>query len=252
MSISISLEGKVALVTGASRGIGLAISKTYAQAGATVVMVSRKEEELASAFQELAKVGKGSYVAANVGYEQDIERIVEFAMNQFGRVDILVNNAGTNPHFGPLMDISVSAWDKIMDVNLKAPLLLSQKVVSAWMANNGGRIINMASVGGIKAMPYIGAYNISKAGLIMLTKQLAQELGPLNITVNALAPGVIKTRFARALWENEYISSEILKQTPLGRHGEPEDVAGIALFLASDYGSYVNGAVIAIDGGELA
>jgi NAD(P)-dependent dehydrogenase (short-subunit alcohol dehydrogenase family) len=165
-----------------------------------------------------------------------------------GRIDVLVNNAATNPYFGPLIDADLAAWDKTFEVNLRGLFLLTKLVWNAWMKEHGGCVVNVASVGGLRPGPGLGVYNITKAGVIMLTRQLARELGG-KVRVNAVAPGLIKTYFARALWENDEIRNRVLTSNPLGRLGNPDEVAAAVAFLASDAASYINGEVLVIDGG---
>jgi NAD(P)-dependent dehydrogenase (short-subunit alcohol dehydrogenase family) len=241
------LRGRVALVTGASRGIGSAIAEELAARGATVVLSSRKQIDLD---EEAQRIGRGSIaIAAHAGREEDLGRLVDQVLERCGRLDILVNNAGTNPYFGPLLEHELAAWDKVFEVNLRGYFILTKLVVKRWMEANGGAIVNVSSVGGVRPGFGLGAYNISKAGVIMLTRQLAHELRGVNIRVNCVAPGLIKTRFAEALWGNEEIYRRVVENNPTGRIGEPAEVARCVAFLASDAASYVNGQVLVIDGG---
>lgn len=245
-----SLEGKVAVVTGASRGIGRAIALRLAQAGARVVLSSRKLENVQPVAEEIqAAGGEALAVQAHVGHTEEVEALVARTLEAFGRVDIAVNNAATNPHFGPLLTADEGQWDKILDTNVKSIFRVVRAVAPQMKAQGGGKIINMASVAGLRPSPAMGIYSVSKAAVIMLTQVLALELAPDNIQVNAIAPGVIKTRFSQVLWQTPQIAEPILKGTPLGRFGEPEDVAGLALFLASPASDYVTGAVFLVDGG---
>jgi NAD(P)-dependent dehydrogenase (short-subunit alcohol dehydrogenase family) len=246
-----SLSGRVAIVTGASRGLGIAIAEGLAEHGARVVLSSRKQDDLdreadrlTARFPEAPAVA----IAAHAGREPDLRRLVETAMERLGRVDILVNNAGTNPYFGPLIEADPAVWDKTFEVNLRGYFILSQLVYRAWMEANGGTIVNIASTGGLRPAFGLGVYDITKAGVIMLTRQLARELGG-KVRVNCIAPGLFKTRFAEALWGNETILNRVLASNPMGRIGDPPEIAGAAVFLASDAASYVNGEVIVIDGG---
>jgi len=249
--IGFDLADKVAIITGGSRGIGRAIALAFAEAGAKVVVASRKSEGVEGVAAEIVeRGGTGLAVAAHVGAEDALTALVERTVETFGGVDILVNNAGTNPHFGPLVTASVAQWDKIIEVNLTGAFLLSQRVIPVMQERGGGKIINMASVAGVKPQSGMGIYSVSKAGLIMLTQVLAGELGASNIQVNAIAPGVIKTRFSSVLWQTPSISDAVLKNTPLGRLGEVEDVVGAALYLASPLSDFVTGAVLLIDGGS--
>ena len=245
-----SLVEKVALVTGASRGIGRAIGLRLAQAGAKVVVSSRKLENVQAVADEIeAAGGEALAVQAHVGRPDDVVALVERTVEVFGRVDVAVNNAATNPHFGPLLTADEGQWDKILDTNTKGVFRVCQAVVPHMEAQRGGKIINLVSVAGLRPSPGMGVYSVSKAAVIMLTQILAVELGHANIQVNAIAPGVIKTRFSQVLWQTPHIAEPILGHLPLGRFGEPEDVAGLALYLASPASDYVTGAVFVVDGG---
>jgi NAD(P)-dependent dehydrogenase (short-subunit alcohol dehydrogenase family) len=250
---SFDLSNKVAVVTGGSRGIGRAIALGLASYGADVVVASRKQEDLDAVAGEVRALGrKAAAIATHMRNREDIDRLAQTTLDQFGKIDILVNNAGTNPYFGPLVDIEERTWDQIMTVNLKGYFLLAQSVAKGMIERKSGNIINVASVGGRRASPGLGAYSISKAGVIMLTQVLAQELGPHGIRVNAIAPGIIQTKFAQALWENEAILQRTLSTTPLGRIGRAEEMAGVCVWLASDASSYVTGQTIVLDGGQTA
>jgi NAD(P)-dependent dehydrogenase (short-subunit alcohol dehydrogenase family) len=244
------LTDRVALVTGGSRGIGAATAEVLAEHGAIVVLSSRKQSDLdAEAGRINARFpGHASAVAAHAGREEDLKRLVDTVMDQYGRIDILINNAGTNPYAGPLIDAEVSAWDKTFEVNVRGMLLLTQFVYRAWMGEHGGTIVNVASTGGLRPGLGLGVYRVAKAAVVFLTRQLARELGS-NIRVNAVAPGLIKTRFAEALWGNEDVLQRILAPNPTGRIGTVEEVANAILFLVSDAASYVNGEVLVVDGG---
>jgi len=244
------LADQVVIITGGSRGIGRAMALAFADAGAKVVVASRKQEGVDAVAAEIeSRGGIALAVAAHVGQEEAVSALVERVVEVFGRVDVAINNAATNPHFGPILTVTTPQWNKILDVNLRGVFLLCQQVVPIMEKQGGGVIINVASTAGIRPSTGLGIYGVSKAGLIMLTKVLAVELGPSNIRVNAIAPGVIKTHFSRALWETEAIAQTIRGATPLGRLGEPEDIVGSALYLASPISSYVNGEVLLIDGG---
>jgi NAD(P)-dependent dehydrogenase (short-subunit alcohol dehydrogenase family) len=246
----VSLAGKVAIITGASRGIGLAVALRLAQAGARVVVSSRKWEGVQAAAELIeAAGGEALAVAAHVGRAEDVAVLVARTLEAFGRVDIVVNNAATNPHFGPVLTADEGQWDKILDTNAKGAFRMCQAVVPHMEAQGGGKIVNMASVAGLHPSTGMGLYGVSKAALIALTRQLAVELGPANIQVNAIAPGVIKTRFSQLLWQTPQIAGPLVDRTPLRRLGEPEDVAGLALFLASPASDFVTGAVFVVDGG---
>jgi len=244
------LSGRVALVTGASRGIGSAIARTLAEHGAQVVLSSRKQADLDAEAERINTqyAERATPIAAHAGRPEDLERLVQQVMERFSRIDILVNNAGTNPYFGPVMGAELAAWDKTFEVNLRGVFVLTRLVYQASMEAHGGAIVNISSIGGLRPGLGLGVYNITKAGVIMLTRQLARELGG-NVRVNAVAPGLIKTRFAEALWGNQEILDRVLAQNPMGRIGLPEEVAGAVLFLASDAASYVNGEVLVVDGG---
>jgi len=245
-----SLEGKVAMITGASRGIGRAIGLRLAQAGAKVVVSSRRLESVQAVVDEIGVAGgEALVVQVHVGRPDDITALVARTVETFGRVDVAVNNAATNPHFGPLLAADEGQWDKILDTNTKGMFRVCKAVVPHMEAQGGGKIINLASIAGLRPSPGMGVYGVSKAAVIMLTQVLALELGHANIQVNAIAPGVIKTRFSRLLWQTPQIAEPILARLPLGRFGEPEDVAGMALYLASPASDYVTGAVFLVDGG---
>jgi NAD(P)-dependent dehydrogenase (short-subunit alcohol dehydrogenase family) len=245
-----SLDGRVALITGASRGIGRAIALRLAGAGAQVVVSSRKLDNVRAVADKIAAAGGESLaVQAHVGRPDEVAALVARTVERCGRVDVAVNNAGTNPHFGPLLTADEGQWDKILDTNAKGAFRVCRAVVPHMEAGGGGKIINISSVAGLRPSPGLGVYAISKAALIMLTKVLALELGHANVQVNAIAAGVIKTRFSRVLWQTPHIAEPILAHLPLGRFGEPEDVAGLALYLASPASDYVTGAVFVVDGG---
>lgn len=245
--MDLRLDGKTALVTGGSRGIGLAIGRRLAEAGAAVMLSSRRSEALEEAATSLAGLdGPVSWQAAHVAEPEQAAACVAATVERFGGLDILVNNAATNPHFGPMIDIDLERARKTVEVNQLGTLLWSQLAYRATMAEGGGVIINLSSVGGLGPEPGIGWYNATKAAIIHLTRQLAYELAP-GVRVNALAPGLVKTRFARALWEGNEAALE--RRLPLRRLGEPDDIATAALFLASDAASWMTGQVMVIDGG---
>jgi len=244
------LSGRVALVTGASRGIGSAIAEALAEHGAQVVLSSRKQADLDAEAERINALyaEKATAIAAHTGRPEDLERLVREVMERFSRIDILVNNAATNPYFGPVLGAELGAWDKTFEVNLRGVFVLTKLVYEASMESRGGAIVNVASIGGIRPGIGLGIYNVTKAGVIMLTRQLARELGG-KVRVNAVAPGLVKTRFAEALWGNQEILDRVLAQNPMGRIGVPDEVAGAVLFLVSDAASYVNGEVLVVDGG---
>lgn len=245
-----SLEGKNALVTGGSRGIGRAIALAFADAGANVAISGRKLPDLEPVTEELKQKGVQSLpIASHIAKVEESKALVDRVKGEWGRIDVLVNNAGTNPYAGPLLEAEEWAWDVTMNVNLKGPFLLSQLVAGVMKEQGGGSIINMASIMGIVPSE-LGIYSVTKAGLIMLTRILAKEWGRYKIRVNAIAPGVVKTRLSEALWKDPAKEKEAAKSKALGYIGVPEDIAGAALFLASDASSYITGEVIVVDGGE--
>ncbi|MDB4992779.1 MAG: Short-chain dehydrogenase [Myxococcaceae bacterium] len=246
--VSMSLEGKVAIVTGASRGIGEAIAHALAQHGAKVVLASRKLEGVQAVADA---IGASAFaVAAHTGREDDCKALVAKAIDKFGKVDILINNAATNPYFGPLLSVDAGAWDKTFEVNLKGYFYMAREVAQHLIARSApGSIVSVASVAGVEAAPLQGVYGMTKAAVISMTKTLAYELASSKIRVNSIAPGLVKTRFAAAITENADLSAEVLKKTPLGRTGTPDEIAAGALFLASDAAGYLTGHCLVIDGG---
>jgi NAD(P)-dependent dehydrogenase (short-subunit alcohol dehydrogenase family) len=246
----LSIEGKVAMLTGASRGIGRAIALRFAQAGARVVVSSRKLENVQSVADEIKELGGDSLaLQVHVGHPEEVSELVAKTVDTYGRVDIALNNAGTNPHFGPVLSADEGLLDKILDTNTKSVFRVCKAVQPYMEAQGGGKIINMASVAGLQPSPGLGVYGVSKAAIIMLTKVLAVELAHANIQVNAIAPGVIKTRFSQILVNTPDIAERILENIPQKRFGEPQDVTGIALYLASHASDYVTGGVFLVDGG---
>ena len=244
-----SLKGKVALVTGGSRGIGKAIAVGLAKAGADVALASRKLPDLEEVAKEIKGAGRKSLaVATHVGRLEEINNLVTKVKEEFGRIDILVNNAGTNPTMDQAIDIEERAWDSIMNLNLKGLFFLSQAAARLMKEQGGGDIINVASIEGITP-GILPVYAISKAGVIMATKVMAQQWAKYNIRVNAIAPGLTKTRFSQALWDNPDILQFAMMKTPMGRIAEPEEMVGAVVFLVSDASGYVTGQVLAIDGG---
>ncbi|MBK8043143.1 MAG: glucose 1-dehydrogenase [Haliscomenobacter sp.] len=245
-----SLQGKVAIITGASKGIGEAIAREFGRAGAKVVLSSRKQDALDSLAASLAEEGiEALAVAANVSKMDEIQQLTETCIAHFGGVDILVNNAAANPVFGPVEQTEAWAFDKIMDANLKGPFELSKGCLPSMKSRGGGSVINISSIGGLRPEPMLGIYSVSKAALISLTKVLAKEWGAYGIRVNAICPGLIKTKFSEALWGNEAILNHMMGQLPIARVGTPEEIAALALFLASDASAYSTGSVFTADGG---
>lgn len=251
MSQLFDLTGKVALITGASRGIGEAIAHGFAAAGARVVLASRKQEGLDRVAADIrAAGGEALPVAAHTGSDEAIQTLVNQAADAYGGIDIAVNNAATNPHFGPMLTASESQWDKILDVNVKGYVRIIKACQPSMKARGGGKVINIASIAGLEPQPMMGVYCVSKAAVIMLTQVLAAELAADNIQVNAIAPGFIKTKFSAAIWDNEQMYSTVVKHIPQGRMAEPEELTGMALYLASPASSFTTGAVMLIDGGQ--
>jgi len=249
---SFDLTRKVALVTGASRGIGLAIAQTFAVAGAKVVLASRKQEDLDTAAAQIRAVGGEALpIAAHTGSEEAVAQLFAQAAEAYGGIDIVVNNAATNPHFGPILTAVDSHWDKIFDVNVKGYFRVAKAGAARMKARGGGKIINVASVAGLAPQPGMGVYCVSKAAVLMLTQVLATELAGDNIQVNAIAPGFVKTKFSAALWQNAQIYEAITAVVPQKRMAEPDELTGIALYLASSASSFTTGTTFTIDGGQM-
>ncbi|MBK7523177.1 MAG: SDR family oxidoreductase [Saprospiraceae bacterium] len=246
----LSLNGKTALITGASKGIGLAIAKAYLSLGANVVISSRNENELIKVTKEVGSQ-KFIYKKCHVGNREERESLVQFVLEHFGRIDILVNNAAINPVFLPIADCEENTFDKIMEINVKAPFVLSNLVVNHMKEQGGGSIIHISSVEGKNPSEGLGLYSVSKAALLMLAKSQAKEWGKHNVRVNTILPGVIKTKFSEAIWQNEEFLKKWTSKLPLKRMAEPEEIAGLAVFLASDAASYCTGGEYIADGGYL-
>lgn len=245
-----SLQGKVALVTGASKGIGEAIARYFAACGATVVINSRKQEDLDQVAASIREAGGNCVgMAANAGDIVACKDLVDKVIALYGGIDILVNNAATNPIYGPLLQAEEWAFDKIMNVNVKAPFELGKLVHHSMKSRGGGSIINISSISGITPDPGLSLYSVSKAALNMLTKACAKEWGPDGIRVNAICPGLIKTKFSEALWQNEQWLNRFVKMAPLSRMGTVDEIAGLALFLASPASGYCTGTLFTADGG---
>ncbi len=249
-----SLKGKVALITGGSRGIGRAIALAFAEAGADLVVSSRNKRppELEKVAEEIRALGrKALAIPAHVGKKEDVQGLVQKSVQEFGRVDVLVNNAGANPVLSTLVDLEEETFDKVLEVNLKGAFLMSKAVAGVMIKQGGGRIINISSISGLRARgDRTGAYCISKAALNMMTQVMARELAQYHILVNAIAPGSIRTEFSRVNWTDPERKAQRLKEVELRRFGEPEEVVGLALLLASEASSFVTGEIIRVDGGQ--
>ena len=246
----LDLNNKTAIVSGGSKGIGKAIATKLAQAGANVVICSRKKENLDSAVNEALSNGLTLIpIECNTSNKESIQSVVDDTLEKFNGVDILVNNAAANPYYGPILNSEDSHWDKIFDVNVKGYFNFAKACSKTMIANNSGKIINVASIAAKTPLEGLGVYNISKAAVVMLTKVLAKELGEHNINVNTLAPGLIKTDFSKALWENEDTHNKIVKSIPQGKMGSPDDISGMALYLASEASDFVTGSIFTVDGG---
>ena len=246
----LSLAKKTAIVSGGSKGIGKAIAMKLAQAGANVVICSRKKENLDSAVNEAELNGLTLIpIECNTSNNESIQSVVDHTIEKFDRVDVLVNNAAANPYYGLILNSEDSHWDKIFDVNVKGYFNFAKACSDTMIANNSGKIINVASIAAKTPLEGLGVYNISKAAVVMLTKVLAKELGEHNIQVNTLAPGLIKTDFSKALWENEDTYNKIVKSIPQGKMGSPDDISGMALYLASEASDFVTGSIFTVDGG---
>jgi NAD(P)-dependent dehydrogenase (short-subunit alcohol dehydrogenase family) len=246
-----SLEGKVAIVTGASKGIGEAIARVFAQYGAKVVISSRKQADLEVLAEEIKNEYRAEVLplAAHAGDINQLQKLLTKTIEVFGQVDILVNNAATNPVFGPSLDCSGDAFDKIMQVNVKSPFEFAKLVYPFMRQNGGGSIVNISSIAGSTPDPGLGMYSVSKAALNMLTKVLAKEWGIDGIRVNALSPGLIKTKFSQALWENPKMLEHFTKRLPIARMGSVDEIAALVLYLASDASTYTTGVNFQVDGG---
>ncbi len=244
--MDVRVDGKIAVVTGASRGIGEAIAAELLNSGAAGVVITSRREENVSAAAERLDDERVLALAARADSEADAEATMTATVERFGRIDILVNNAGTNPAAGDLASVDLGAVGKTWEVNQLGPLLWARAAWASGIADGGGAIVNVASVGGMRVGPMIGAYNVSKAAVIHLTYQLAHEMAP-GVRVNAVAPSVVRTRLAAALWEN--IEEHTANAHPLKRIGEPADVANAVVFLSSDAASWITGVVLPVDGG---
>jgi NAD(P)-dependent dehydrogenase (short-subunit alcohol dehydrogenase family) len=251
--VSFSLKGKVALVNGASRGIGEAIAVTLAEYGAKCILTSRKLEGLQAVKQKIeARGGHAETAVCHMGELPRIRALCAEVEAAHGRLDILVNNAATNPYFGEMTGAPESAWDKTVAVNLKGPFFMIQSAAALMEKSGGGSIVNVASINGVSPAPLQGIYSITKAGVIAMTQAFAKELAPRRIRVNALLPGLTETKFSEALIKNADIYAEALRRIPMHRHAAPEEMAGAVLYLVSDASSFTTGTTIVCDGGALA
>ena len=247
-----NLKGKVAIVTGSSKGIGKAIAKGLAQMGADVVISSRNQEACDAVVSEFEKEGLNAVgIACHIGKEEQRKNLVDTVVEKLGRIDVLVNNAAINPVYGPIENVEPDIFDKIMEVNVKAPWALSNLVLPHMQSNKKGSIINIASVEALTPGFGLGLYSTSKAALLMLTKNQAKEWGQYGINANAICPGLIQTKFSAALWTNERLLTKLEKTIPSGRMGQPEEMIGLACLLASKAGSYMTGGVYTADGGYM-
>ena len=253
MGANFDLTGKVALITGGSRGIGLAIAEAYAAAGARLALAGRKQEAVDAAAETIRQAGgEALAVAAHTGDGAAVSALVERVVAHYGGIDILVNNAATNPHFGPFLTAEDSHWDKILDVNVKGYFRVAKACVPVMRARGGGKIINMASVAGLEPQRMMGVYCVSKAAVLMMTQVLAAEIAADNIQVNAIAPGFVKTKFSQVLWSTPDVHDRLVGAIPQRRMAEAEEIAGIAVYLASAASSFTTGATFVVDGGQLA
>ena len=245
-----SLKEKTAIISGGSKGIGKSIAFKYAEAGANVVICSRKKDNLDSAIEEAQTSGFNIIgIECNAGEIESINNVVDKTLEQFNKVDILVNNAAANPYYGPILNSEDSHWEKIWDINVKGYFNFIKACSKSMKDNKYGKIINVASIAAKTPLDGLGVYNISKAAVVMLTKVLAKEMAESNIQVNTLAPGLIKTDFSKALWEDEKVYNEIIKAIPQARMGEPDDISGMALYLASGASDFITGSMFVVDGG---
>jgi NAD(P)-dependent dehydrogenase (short-subunit alcohol dehydrogenase family) len=251
MADPFDFTGRKALITGGSRGIGLAVARAFADRGCAVALTGRKAESLEAAAAELRSRNVSAHgLVCHQGDPAAVEGLFARLDEMDFVPDIVVINAATNPAYGPLLECDLAAWQKILDVNLTGAMVTAREAARRMKASGRGSLIFMASLAGIDPMPGLGPYSVSKAGMIGLTKALARELGPAGVRVNALAPGLVETRFAQALFENEQAYRQIMGQVPLGRHAQPDDIAGAAVFLASEASGHITGQVIVIDGGS--
>lgn len=247
-----SLNNKIALITGSSRGIGEEVAKLFAKYGAHVIVSSRKQEAVDAVAEEIRKKGgKATAMACHIGDQGDIEALIKKIKNEIGNIDILVNNAAANPYFGHILDTPISAMKKTIEVNIEGYFLMSQLAGQMMREAGGGCIINTASINGMTPGPMQGIYSITKAAIISMTKAFAKECAPQNIRVNAVLPGLTDTKFASALTKNDAMLKQIMPMIPMNRIAQPEEIAGAFLFLASPAASYITGVNIPVDGGIL-
>jgi len=251
--VDFSLNGKIALVTGASRGIGEAIAVTLADYGAHCILVSRKADALKGVAEKIAaRGGKAEVMACHVGDLKQIGELFSRIREKHGKLHILINNAATNPYFGEMLGADEGVWDKTFDVNLKGPFFLIKHAAGLMADSGGGAIVNVSSVNGVKPAPFQGVYSITKAGLISMTQAFAKELALKNIRVNALLPGLVDTHFSKAIMDNDAIHDIAVKMIPMARHAQPMEIAGVVLYLVSDAATFTTGASFVVDGGALA
>lgn len=251
--VNFSLEGKIALITGASRGIGEAVAKTLSENGAHCILASRKIETLEVVVDKIKDSGgSAEAIACNMGYLDQINELMTTIEKKHGRLDILINNAAANPYFGEMINAEEWAWDKINDVNLKAPFFLTQAAAKMMKETGGGAVVNVSSINGVRPAPFQGIYSVTKAALTCMTQAFAKELAPYNIRVNALLPGLTDTKFSSAITANEEIKNMVVSQIPVQRAAQPSEMAGAVLFLVSEASSYTTGSCITCDGGMLA
>ncbi|MCK5400724.1 MAG: glucose 1-dehydrogenase [Flavobacteriaceae bacterium] len=247
-----NLKAKVAVITGSSKGIGKAIAKAFAECGATVIISSRKQDACEEVVTEFKALGlKAIAIGCHVGDDNSRKSLIEKTISECGGIDILVNNAASNPIYGPIEDAPLDAFDKIMDINVKAPWDLANKCLESMKSRGGGSVINISSIEGEHPGFGLGLYSMSKAAISMLTKNQAKEWGRHGIRVNAICPGLIQTKFSSALWTDDKVMGHINKKLPLGRMGQSEEIASVALLLASEAGSYITGSLLVADGGYL-
>ena len=252
-SVDFSLKSKIAIVTGGSRGIGEAIAKAFAAQGATVVVCSRKQDAVDRVAEEIKTAGGAALgIACHTGQSAAIEALYARVKQEFGRVDVLVNNAAANPYFGPAVEITETAFDKTFEVNVKGYFLMAQHAARMMIEQGSGSIINIASIAGFSPPPMQGVYGVTKSAVIAMTKMFAKELGGVGVRCNCIAPGLVETKFAQVLIDSPEMLEHFTSRTPMGRHAQPNELVGAAIYLASDAASYTSGAVLTVDGGYTA